>query len=409
MFRFRRIIHPSTKSSEIGVRLVRNFCRCSGDKRLPAQIIIARIFLSVGLFWVLIFAPAVYGQQSQATGSAEWDKLVDAAKKEGKVTVSIPASAELRKQIEDQFKKRYGVEVEIFTARGSAAVRRMADEFKAGVRNFDLHIGGSSSIISGMLDEGILDPIESWLALPEVKDPKQWWGGHLWVDNAKRFIYMSQAYLPEIIWYNTDLVKPNEIRSFDDFLNPKWKGKIGYLDPRTPGAGDSSWSFLWQVKGEEYLKKLVAQDLYLGRDQRLLAESLVKGRVAVMIGLSYYSYLPFLKAGLPIKALPALKEGTYGTGGSGNLAVIKAPAHPNSTKVFVNWLLGREGQEIVSRALGQATRRLDVDTRFLRESGTIPAKDHMSVNEFLQIDNQSEEKIDKVREPALKVAHALLK
>ena len=376
---------------------------------MPAQIIIARIFLSVGLFWVLIFAPAVYGQQSKPTGSAEWDKLVDAAKKEGKVTVSIPASAELRKQIEDQFKKRYGVEVEIFTARGSAAVRRMADEFKAGVRNFDLHIGGSSSIISGMLDEGILDPIESWLALPEVKDPKQWWGGHLWVDNAKRFIYMSQAYLPEIIWYNTDLVKPNEIRSFDDFLNPKWKGKIGYLDPRTPGAGDSSWSFLWQVKGEEYLKKLVAQDLYLGRDQRLLAESLVKGRVAVMIGLSYYSYLPFLKAGLPIKALPTLKEGTYGTGGSGNLAVIKAPAHPNSTKVFVNWLLGREGQEIVSRALGQATRRLDVDTRFLRESGTIPAKDHMSVNEFLQIDNQSEEKIDKVREPALRVAHALLK
>ena len=112
----------------------------------------------------------------------------------------------------------------------------MADEFKAGVRHFDLHIGGSSSIVSGMLDEGILDPIEPWLALPEVKDPKQWWGGHLWVDNAKRFVYMFQAYLSEVIWYNTELVKPNEIRSLDDFLNPKWKGKIGYLDPRTPGS-----------------------------------------------------------------------------------------------------------------------------------------------------------------------------
>ncbi len=376
---------------------------------MPVRIIIARNFLSVGLLWVLIFAPAVHSQPSKAAGSAEWDKLVDAAKKEGKVTVSIPASAELKKQIEDQFKKRYGVEVETFTARGSAGVRRMADEFKAGVRHFDLHIGGSSSIISGMLDEGILDPIEPWLALPEVKDPKQWWGGHLWVDNAKRFIYMSQAYLPEIIWYNIDLVKPNEIRSYDDFLNPKWKGKIGYLDPRTPGAGDSTWSFMWRVKGEEYLKKLVAQDLYLGRDQRLLAESLARGRVAVTIGLSYYSFLPFLKAGLPIKSLPTLKEGTYGTGGSGNLAVIKAPAHPNSTKVFVNWLLGREGQEVVSRALGQPTRRLDVDTGWLKESGTVPAKDHMSVNEFLQIENQSEEKLEKVREPALKVAHALLK
>ena len=376
---------------------------------MPVQIVIARKFLCAGLVWVLIFAPAVYSQPSKAAGSAERDRLVDAAKKEGKVTVSIPASAELKKQIEEQFKKRYGIEVETFTARGSAGVRRMADEFKAGVRHFDLHFGGSSSIVSGMLDEGIIDPIEAWLALPEVKDPKQWWGGHLWVDNAKRFIYMFQAYLPEIIWYNSDLVKPNEIRSFDDFLNPKWKGKIGFLDPRTPGAGDSSWSFIWHVKGEEYLKKLVAQDLYLGRDQRLLAESLAKERVAVTIGLSHYSFLPFLKAGLPIKALPTLKEGTYGTGGSGNLAVIKAPAHPNSTKVFVNWLLGREGQEIVSRALGQATRRLDVDTRWLRESGTIPAKDQMSVEDFWRIENQSEEKIDKVREPALKVAHALLK
>ena len=365
--------------------------------------------MAVGLVWLFLFASVAHGQQSRPAGSAEWDNLIDAARKEGKVTVSLPASAELKKQIEEHFKKRYGIEVETFTSRGSAGVRRMADEFKAGVRHFDLHIGGSASIVSGMLDEGILDPIEPWLVFPEVKDPKQWWGGHLWVDNAKRFVYSFQAYLSEVIWYNTELVKPNEIRSMDDFLNPKWKGKIGYLDPRTPGAGDSTWAFMWKVKGEEYLKKLVAQDLYLGRDQRLLAESLTRGRVAVMIGNSYYSYLPFLKAGLPVKALPVLKEGNYGTGGSGNLAIIKAPAHPNSTKVFVNWLLGREGQEVVSRALGQATRRLDVDTRFLKESGTIAAKDVMSVNDFLQIENQSEEKLDKVREPAAKVAHALLK
>lgn len=366
-------------------------------------------YFSIGLFCILGFAILAHAQQDKIVGSADWEKVIDAAKKEGKVTISLPASNEMKKQIEEQFKKRYGIEVETYTARGSSAVRRMADEFKAGVRYFDLHIGGSSSIVSGMLDEGILDPVEPWWVLPEVKDPKQWWGGHLWVDNAKRFVYSFQAYLSEVIWYNTDLVKPNEIRSMDDFLNPKWKGRIGYLDPRTPGAGDSTWSFMWQVKGEDYLKKLVAQDLYLGRDQRLLAESLAKGRVAVMIGLSYYSYLPFLKAGLPVKSLPKLKEGNYGTGGSGNLTIIKSPAHPNSTRVFVNWVLGREGQEVTSRTLGQATRRLDVDTRFLKESGTIAAKDVMSVNDFVKIENQSEEKLDKVREPAAKFAQAVLK
>jgi ABC-type glycerol-3-phosphate transport system substrate-binding protein len=117
--------------------------------------------------------------------------------------------------------------------------------------------------------------------------------------------------------------------------------------------------------------------------------------VALMIGLTYYTYLPFIKAGLSLKALPTLKDGTYGTGGSGNLAIIKNPPHPNATKIFVNWLLSREEQEMVSKALGQATRRLDVDTKWLQETGVLAAKDHMSVKDYLQIENQSEEKLDK--------------
>ena len=368
------------------------------------------VIYSYLLALAMLFLPSqILAQTAKLSWQADWNKSLEAARKEGKISVSIPASVEMRKQLEDVFKKRYGIEVEVFTARGSTAVRRMADEFKAGVRYFDLHIGGSSSVVSGMLDEGILDPVEPWLTLPEVREAKQWWGGHMWVDNANRYIYMFQAYLTETLWYNTESAKPGELRSYDDFLDPKWKGKIGFLDPRSPGAGDSQWSFIWNVKGEEYLKKLAAQDLFLGRDQRLLAESLAKGRIAVVIGLTHYSFLPFIKAGLPVKSLPALKEGTYGTGGSGNLAVIKNPAHPNATRIFINWLLSREGQDLVSKALGQATRRLDVDTKWLRDTGVIAAKDRMSVKEFLQVENQSEEKLDKIREPAQKFAQALLK
>jgi len=128
-----------------------------------------------------------------------------------------------------------------------------------------------------------------------------------------------------------------------------------------------------------------------------------------MIDLTCYSSLPFVNAGRPVKPVPTLKEETYGTGGSGNLAIIKATAHLNATKVFVNRILSREGQEIVSRALRQATRRLEVDTKWLRETGVIPAKDHRSVKEFLQVENQSEEKLDKVREPAEKFATTILK
>jgi hypothetical protein len=59
---------------------------------------------------------------------------------------------------------------------------------------------------------------------------------------------------------------------------------------------------MWDVKGEERLKKFVQQDLLLGCDQRVLAENLAKGRGAIMTRLTYYSYVPLIKAGLPIKA-----------------------------------------------------------------------------------------------------------
>jgi ABC-type Fe3+ transport system substrate-binding protein len=250
--------------------------------------------------------------------------------------------------------------------------------------------------------------IEPWFILPEVKDPKNWWGGHIWIDNAKRFVYAFQAYQTENTWYNTELMKPEEIRSFDDLLDPKWKGKIGFLDPRTPGSGASIWSYLREIKGEEYLKRLVAQNMLIGRDQRLLAENLAKGKIALVIGLTYYSLVSFFKVGLPVKPLPNPREGVYVSGGSGHLTIIKNPPHPNATKIFVNWLLGKEGQDLFSKAMGQATRRLDVDTRALKEFGVIAAKDSITLDQYYKLENQSEEKVYKVRDPGAQLARKLL-
>jgi iron(III) transport system substrate-binding protein len=359
---------------------------------------------------VLWLQPLPAGAQSdKGNWQSEWEKILQGAKKEGKVVVSIPASAELRKTTEEAFRRSFpGIEIEMVTGRGAAVVRRIQDEAKAGIRYFDIHLGGSSSAVSGLLAEGALDPIEPSLILPEVKEAKHWWGGHMWVDRAKRYIYSFQAYLTESMWYNANLAQPDEVRSYDDFLHPKWKGKIGFLDPRTPGAGDANWSYMWMVKGEDYLKKLAAQNVLIGRDQRLLADNLAKGKIALVVGLTHYTFLPFLRAGLPVKPLPPVKEGTYGTGGSGNLTIIKNPPHPNAARVFVNWLLGKEGQEIFTRAMGQATRRLDVDTKWLTSVGVLPAKDHLTLKQFLESENQSEERLEKVREPALKIAHRLL-
>jgi ABC-type Fe3+ transport system substrate-binding protein len=339
---------------------------------------------------------------------ADWDKIVEAAKKEGKVVASIPPSPELRKLMEIAFTRSFGIGVEFVPARGGAIIQRMVSEAKTGVQYFDLHIGGTESVVTGLLPENVLDLVEPYFVLPEVKDPKQWWGGHIWADNAKRFIYNFVAYQTVSLWSNPNEYKPAEFKSFDDLLSPKLQGRIGISDPRTPGSGSSMWSYMHYIKGEEYLRKLVAQKLFITRDLRLLADNLAKGKIAVTSGIGYSEFYPFIKANLPVTPLSVPKEGLYVSGGYGHLTILKNPPHPNATRVFVNWLLGRDGQEIFSRGMGVGTRRLDIDTKWLTEFGVIAAKDRLTLDQFYKLENQSEEKIHKIREPAAVVARKLL-
>ena len=354
--------------------------------------------------------PAVVSAQSGPTKSPEWDKVFEAAKKEGKVIVSIPTSAELRKEFETGFQKTYpGIELELNVARGASNINKIAEEQNAGVRSVDLHIGGTTSIITGLLAQNFLDPVMPSMMLPEVRDPKNWWGGHIWADSAKRYVYSFTAYMTETIWYNTTLVKPEEISSWDSLLDPKWKGKIVILDPRSPGSGESNWAFLLRIKGEQFLAKLAAQEMMVGRNLRQLAEMVARGKSAVSIGVSYYTYLPFIKAGLPVKPISNIKEGYYAGSGSGNLAVLKNPAHPNAAKVFVNWLLSKEGQTAVTKALGQPTRRFDVDTQWTKEFGHPAAKEVLTPERFDDLENGSEEVVFKYRKPAMQLAEKLFR
>ena len=152
----------------------------------------------------LIATPSSAGE-ARAPSSLEWEKTVEAAKKEGKLVAALPASAELRKAIGEIFPKRFpGIELDLTNARGPSNAGKIAAEHAAGVRYFDLLISGTATPFS-LLNAGILEPVEPLLLLPEVKDPKRWFGGHVWLDNAKRFIYAFQVYQSENIWHNPTL------------------------------------------------------------------------------------------------------------------------------------------------------------------------------------------------------------
>jgi len=147
----------------------------------------------------------------------------------------------------------------------------------------------------------------------------------------------------------------------------------------------------------------------LSRDQRQLGDALAKGKLAVALGVSFYTLEGFLTANLPIKELPKIKEGLPSSNGSGVIGVVKNPPHPNAAKVFVNWLLSKEGQEIYGKAMTQGTRRLDVSTEWLKEFGIQGCKDVMTVEDYLRLETHLESSVRKIRDPAIALAHKLLK
>jgi hypothetical protein len=58
--------------------------------------------------------------------------------------------------------------------------------------------------------------------------------------------------------------------------------------------------------------------------------------------------------------------------------------------------------------MGEATRLLDVDTKWMKEFGVLAAKDGLTLEQYYRMENQSEDKIYKVREPGAAMAKKLL-
>jgi iron(III) transport system substrate-binding protein len=368
---------------------------------------LARVWVSCFLIVVGFFST---DGALAAEPQEEWKKIIEAAKKEGKIVAGGPPTAVLRQKYKETFEKKFGLELELLSAPGPQNAGRAAAEFKAGVRYFDVLHGGSGTL-EPLMNENMLALFSDYMVLEEVKDPRQWWGGHMWEDNVKtnRFIYSFTADFSTPPFYNAELLKATDIASYDDLLNPKWKGKIGFFEPRIPSAGQGLWGFLMKIKGKEFLQKLAEQSLFISRDGKQLADGLAKGTLVIGLGLSQRFVDPYVAAGLPIKPLMSIKEGLGGSNGFGTVAVMKDAPHPNATKVYINWLLGKEGQDLYSRALTQGTRRLDVDTKWLAKFNTPAAKDVTTPEEFEKVRFYGEDIITEWREPGGEFARKILK
>ena len=342
-----------------------------------------------------------------ADANADWQRLVSAAKKEGKVVIGAPPGSDFRNEAQAMLKKRFDLDSEFIQAPGPNLMSKIVAEKQAGAVTVDAFLIGPCTGNS-LLKSDLFEALAPAMILPEVKDPTKWFGGHLWADNQTggNQLYSFVAQMTPSIYYNTNLVTAQEVRSYNDLLDPKWKGKIGLRDPRVPGGGLAMWAFLLDMKGEEYIRKLARQEMFVSRNARQIADALAKGSLALTVGVGYRDFDAFLDANLPVKHLPTLKEGTYVSGGNGILGLVKGAPHPNAAKIFFNWLLSREGQELHGRTAQQPTRRLDVDTKGLDGQA---AKDVLTLEEFRRFQNFTEDKCRNSWIPGAKLAEAVLK
>jgi iron(III) transport system substrate-binding protein len=322
-----------------------------------------------------------------APASAEWQKVVEAAKKEGRVVVGLGGGGgtDVRNLLTEGFQKQYPeikVDLTIFGG-GARLVSRVLTERRAGRYAWDVYTGGTTTAIENLIPAGVLDPVRPALVHPDVADPKKWFAGvHDFSDAAGTHNLVFGGYVKPPFAYNSKLLNKKEIASYLDLLNPKWRGKIALHDPLQSGSGLAAVTFWYgnEALGKDFIRRMLTeQKPMIVKDYRQQLEWVARGDYLFAIGHHQEIFNELKDKGLPLEQLTAddVKEANYVTAAVASVSPMNRGPHPNATKVFINWLLSRETQTAWSKATGFWSRRMDVPQGHL-DPAVIPKVEKLS-------------------------------
>jgi iron(III) transport system substrate-binding protein len=318
----------------------------------------------------LFFSSCAFAQDS-----AKWDALVAAAKKEGKVVVIGPPDAVVRKALPEAFKAKYGITVEYIGGRGTETAAKLRAERGSSIYTVDVAFGGSDSMHATYYMEKFIVPIRPELIDPTVTDPTKWTKGKLWFsDPEDKYVLRLFNTAGPILFVNTSLVKPGELKSVQDLLDPKWKGKIGAHDPTVAGSGIGQATRFYLQFGEDFIKKLyVDQQPVINRDRRQLTDGVARGSFPLALDGEDEQLRKLQADGLPIDAIYRFHDmGGTVSSGIGQMVLLDKAPNPNAARLFVNWIASKEGLEVFSRARGEAPTRNDIDATAYLPKEIIP-------------------------------------
>ena len=213
----------------------------------------------------------------------EWEKTLEAAKKEGQVTVYISGYEAVLPHFEKEFPE---IKVVAVTGRGNQLGQRLLTERRADRHLADVVSSGANPNYQQFYSAKALDPIKPALMLPEVVDQTKWYlKKHQYSDPEGQYVfnYVGSATYGAVN-YNGTLVDSKDFKSYWDLLNPKWKGKIEVRDIREagPGAGNTRFFYYHADLGPAFIRKLFGEmDATLFRDFRQGPDWLATGKYAI--------------------------------------------------------------------------------------------------------------------------------
>jgi ABC-type Fe3+ transport system substrate-binding protein len=325
------------------------------------------------------FAATATTTPSKAAWEVQWEEIIAKAKQEGVVVILGRDPREWDPFVK-VFEEKYGVDVQVRGGSSSDLADRLLAERAAKRFTADHALFGTGTTSRVMIPNGLLTPILPELILPEVKDPSKWYKGSLWWasgDQSRKYslLYAAPVQPADLSSrYNTKKVSRAEydaINSVWDFLDPKWKGRLGAFAP-TENRGSTTDFYIHPAIGPKWFKRFYSEmNAVFFSDQRLIIDQLVLGGIdiALFLGRGTDDDLDALgDRGAPIgnflgKAATWAEGGFLNLGdGNRSISIMNRAAHPNAAKLFTNWLLSREGQIAWQEKMGLGTKRTPYPT-----------------------------------------------
>lgn len=292
-----------------------------------------------GILLLMLFLSSPPSLQAQSDSKA---KLIEGAKKEGRLVWYTSMAIDTSKPLLDEFLKEYPfIKTELVRAGEEQLTNRIVNETRAGKWSFDVIAGTAVSLL---VDRHIIAPYlspERDAYIDEFKDPHGYWTG----------IYINNL----ILGYNTKLVTAQAApKDYGDLLDPKWRGQI-LMD-----STDYDWfGTLVTVWGREkavaYMERLARQEPQWRRGHGLTAQLLGAGETA--LGWAYNFRIERMKQeGAPVEWVETFNPIVVTVNGIGLSA---KPPYPNAAKLLIDFALSRKGQEMI-REMRRIPARSDV-------------------------------------------------